>query len=67
MIDLTLHCPTCGLRADMCFDHGDDWKKRTWPVSVFDLTEAQLRAGVNEFTQDDPPPYRVQNGQSEPQ
>lgn len=28
MIDLTLRCPTCGRRADMCFDHGDDWKKR---------------------------------------
>lgn len=28
MLDLTLRCPTCGLRADMCFDHGDDWKKR---------------------------------------
>ncbi len=28
-VDLTLRCPTCGKRADMCFDHGDDWKKRT--------------------------------------
>jgi sarcosine oxidase delta subunit len=28
VIDLTLRCPTCGRRADMCFDHGDDWKKR---------------------------------------
>ncbi len=27
-VDLTLRCPTCGKRADMCFDHGDDWKKR---------------------------------------
>lgn len=29
MIDLTLRCPTCGRRADMCFEHGDDWKKRS--------------------------------------
>ena len=27
-IDLTLSCPTCGQRADMCFAHGDEWKKR---------------------------------------
>lgn len=27
VIDLTLRCPTCGQRADMCFAHGDDWKK----------------------------------------
>jgi hypothetical protein len=27
-LDLTLRCPVCGRRADMCFDHGDDWKKR---------------------------------------
>lgn len=27
-LDLTLRCPTCGKRADMCFDHGDDWKRR---------------------------------------
>jgi hypothetical protein len=26
--DLTLRCPVCGRRADVCFDHGDDWKKR---------------------------------------
>lgn len=53
---MTLHCPTCGLRADMCFDHGDDWKKRP-PLSVLQLTDVQLRAVVNEFTEDDPPPY----------
>jgi hypothetical protein len=28
-VDLTLTCPVCGRRADMCFEHGDDWKKRT--------------------------------------
>lgn len=55
MIDLTLHCPTCGRRADMCFDHGDQWKKR--PASRLQMTDTQLRAGVNEFTEDDPPPY----------
>ena len=27
-LDLTLRCPVCGDRADMCFKHGDDWKKR---------------------------------------
>ncbi len=27
-VDLTLRCPTCGERADMCFAHGDEWKKR---------------------------------------
>ena len=27
-LDLTLRCPTCGKRADMCFEHGDEWKKR---------------------------------------
>src|SRR5947207_8218182 len=26
--DATLRCPTCNRRADMCFEHGDDWKKR---------------------------------------
>jgi rRNA maturation protein Nop10 len=30
-VDLTLRCPECGKRADMCFDHGDDWKKRPLP------------------------------------
>jgi hypothetical protein len=29
VLDLTLCCPTCGKRADMCFDHGGDWKKRS--------------------------------------
>ena len=28
MLDFTLRCPSCGERADMCFGHGDDWKKR---------------------------------------
>ncbi len=28
VIDMTLTCPVCGRRADVCFDHGDDWKKR---------------------------------------
>jgi hypothetical protein len=28
LIDMTLRCPVCGDRADMCFAHGDDWKKR---------------------------------------
>lgn len=55
MIDLTLRCPVCDGRADMCFAHGDDWKKR--PLPLYQQTDAQLRAGVNEFTQDDPPPY----------
>jgi hypothetical protein len=27
-LDMTLRCPVCARRADMCFDHGDDWKKR---------------------------------------
>jgi hypothetical protein len=27
-IDMTLRCSTCGRRADMCFEHGDNWKKR---------------------------------------
>lgn len=27
-VDLTLRCPACGRRADVCFDHGGDWKKR---------------------------------------
>lgn len=27
-LDLTLRCPVCDRRADMCFDHGDWWKKR---------------------------------------
>lgn len=57
MSDFTLRCPTCGQRADMCFNHGDDWKKRP-PTSIHQMTDAQLRARVNEFTQDDPPPYR---------
>jgi hypothetical protein len=56
MIDKTLRCPVCGQRADMCFAHGDDWKKRPAPA-IYQRTEAQLRAGVNEFTEDDPPPY----------
>ncbi len=55
MIDLTLRCPTCGRRADMCFDHGDQWKQRG--TDVHRMTEHELRAGVNEFTEDDPPPY----------
>ena len=60
MIDLTLRCPTCGQRADVCFDHGDEWKKRrhTTSLSVLHrMTEDELRARVHEFTQDDPPPY----------
>lgn len=28
-LDLTLRCPVCGRRADMCFEHGDEWKKRS--------------------------------------
>ena len=28
MLDLTRRCPVCGERADMCFKHGDDWKKQ---------------------------------------
>jgi hypothetical protein len=56
VIDLTLNCPVCGGRADMCFAHGDDWKKRPLPP-LYKQTDAQLRANVNEFTQDDPPPY----------
>lgn len=55
-VDLTLRCPVCGLRADMCFAHGDEWKRRP-PPPRHGMTEAQLRAGVNEFTDDDPPPY----------
>jgi hypothetical protein len=55
MIDLTLRCPTCDRRADMCFDHGDEWKKRG--TDVHRMTEHELRARVNEFTEDDPPPY----------
>lgn len=31
-LDLTLCCPECGRRADVCFDHGDDWKKRSASV-----------------------------------
>lgn len=27
-LNLTLRCPVCDRRADMCFDHGDWWKKR---------------------------------------
>lgn len=56
MIDPTLTCPVCGCCADACFDHGDDWKERP-PTSVHQMTDAQLRASVNEFTEDDPPPY----------
>lgn len=41
----------------MCFAHGDDWKTRPLPPLIFQ-TDAQLRAGVNEFAGDDPPPYR---------
>ncbi len=60
LIDLTLRCPTCGQRADVCFDHGDVWKQRRWTGTLSELqrmTEHELRAGVNEFTEDDPPPY----------
>lgn len=39
MIDLTLRCPVCGDRADMCFKHGDDWKKRS---AISDLDAAEL-------------------------
>ncbi len=56
--DLTLRCPVCGDRADLCFAHGDDWKRRP-PHSIHAMTDAQLRAAVNEFTQDDPPPYEA--------
>lgn len=58
--DLTLRCPTCGRRADICFDHGDEWKKRERHGTLSELqrmTEHELRARVNEFTEDDPPPY----------
>ena len=58
MIDLTLRCPTCGRRADMCFAHGEVWKKRVLePWDTLKMTDHELRARVNEFTQDDPPPY----------
>jgi hypothetical protein len=56
-VDLTLRCPTCGRRADVCFDHGDQWKKRSVDRDVHRMTEHELRASVNEFTGDDPPPY----------
>ncbi len=59
-IDITLRCPTCGRRADMCFEHGEIWKQRErthLPSELQRMTEHELRAGVNEFTQDDPPPY----------
>lgn len=49
-------CPVCGLRAHECFDHGDDWKTGP-PPPIWRMTEPHLRAGVNEFTEDDPPPY----------
>ena len=39
----------------MCFDHGDQWKKRG--TDLHRMTEHELRAAVNEFTEDDPPPY----------
>jgi hypothetical protein len=51
-VDLTLRCPTCGKRADMCFNHGDDWKKRQLgkPRPDFnpriDYPERYMREGV---------------------
>lgn len=58
MIDLTLRCPTCGKRADMCFAHGTEWKRRGHdPTAIHRMTDHELRARVNEFTEDDPPPY----------
>ena len=44
-------------RADVCFSHGDEWKKPQPERRVHRMTEHELRAGVNEFTEDDPPPY----------
>ena len=44
----------------MCFDHGDVWKQRErtgLPGELRRMTGHELRAAVNEFTQDDPPPY----------
>lgn len=58
MIDLTLRCPTCGVRADMCFAHGEEWKKPNRADRFpHRMTEHELRASMNEFTADDPPPY----------
>ncbi len=60
MIDLTRKCPTCGKRADMCFTHGEIWKRRQRENTSSELQmmrDDELRAAVNEFTEDDPPPY----------
>jgi len=62
-------CPHCGYRP--CYMERRDFDEcpscsRVWPTSsgafevpLYRQTEAQLRSGVNEFTQDDPPPYDV--------
>jgi hypothetical protein len=51
-IDLTLRCPTCGRRADVCFDHGDHWKKRhlrlTKGAPVDDLVETSTGRGSHQ-------------------
>jgi hypothetical protein len=54
-MDLTLRCPTCGQRADMCFDHGDDWKKRGRPeqevaraAARADKARAELETAIRE-------------------
>ena len=57
---MTLRCPTCGQRADMCFAHGEEWKKRDPAARIrYRMTDHELRAAVNEFTEDDPPPYNA--------
>jgi len=36
----------------------DRWRVTVKKTPLHQQTDAQLRAGVNEFTQDDPPPYK---------
>lgn len=43
-VDLTLRCPTCGKRADVCFEHGDEWKKRR-PVDRQPVNEPEKPEG----------------------
>jgi hypothetical protein len=57
VIDMTLRCPECGQRADMCFEHGDGWKKRPDDPTVAQLlvkaTTAELEARVYAFCDED--------------
>lgn len=53
--DLTLRCPTCGRRADMCFEHGDDWKKRQPRLWEDEPPQDQIRVSSQIGPDDDWP------------